>query len=347
MRILVTGGAGYIGSHTTVQLLQADHDVVILDALLNSSLAVLPRIRELAGREPGFEQADIRDAAALDRILETGITGGRFDAVVHFAGLKAVGDSVAAPLAYWDANVGGSNVLLRAMQRHGVRRIVFSSSATVYGHGEPPLDETAAIGPINPYGQTKLAVERMLQDLAASDPAWHVSILRYFNPVGAHPSGRIGEDPRDTPNNLMPYITQVAVGRRERLQVFGDDYPTMDGTGVRDYIHVVDLARGHLAALEHLTQSGGVHVHNLGTGRGHSVLEVVRTFEESTGRVVPFSIAPRRSGDAVAVWAATDRARRDLGWESELDLAAMCRDAWNWQSRNPYGYGENERTGTG
>jgi UDP-glucose 4-epimerase len=339
MPILVTGGAGYIGSHTVVELLQAGHDVTIVDSLQNADPAVLPRIAELGGRAPEFLRLDIRDERGLDAAFAAGMGGSPFEAVVHFAGLKAVGESVRNPIGYWDTNVNGTLVLLRTMQRNSVHRIVFSSSATVYDAGNPsPLDEDSPTGPINPYGETKLAIERILAALCASDPCWRVSVLRYFNPVGAHPSGRIGEDPRDTPNNLMPYITQVAVGRREQLQIFGDDYPTPDGTGVRDYIHVVDLARGHLAALRYLETHAGHHVHNLGTGRGSSVLELLEAFETASGCAIPRKVVTRRPGDAAAVWARTERARDDLGWTAEFDLATMCRDAWNWQRLNPQGY---------
>ena len=339
IRILVTGGAGYIGSHTVIELLEAGHQVAIVDSLANAHPAVLPRIARLANATPAFHQVDIRDRDGLDAVFEGGIDGAGFDAVIHFAGLKAVGESVAKPLEYWDCNVHGSAVLLQTMERHAVRTLVFSSSATVYGNdAQPPFDENLPTAPINPYGQTKLAVERMLRDLPGTGADWRISILRYFNPVGAHASGQIGEDPSDIPNNLMPFITQVAVGRRERLSVFGSDYGTPDGTGVRDYIHVVDLARGHLAALQFLTANAGCHVHNLGTGRGNSVLEVIRAFEKASGRAIPFDLVARRSGDAAAAWADTERAQVELGWQAEFDLDAMCADAWRWQQRNPDGY---------
>jgi UDP-glucose 4-epimerase len=336
----VTGGAGYIGSHTVVELLARGHDVAIVDSLENAHPAVLPRIAELGGREPPFHRLDVRDETGLAEVFARGVSGGAFEAVVHFAGRKAVGESVADPLAYWDANVNGAIVLLRVMQKAAVQRIVFSSSATVYDcEAEPPLRENGPTGPINPYGETKYAIERMLTALPIADPAWRVSILRYFNPVGAHPSGRIGEDPADTPNNLMPFVTQVAVGRREKLRVFGNDYPTPDGTGVRDYIHVVDLALGHVAALEFLARKAdGCHVHNLGTGRGTSVLEMIHAFEAASGRRIPHEIVERRPGDAAAVWADPAKAARELGWSARLDLAAMCRDAWRWQQANPGGY---------
>jgi UDP-glucose 4-epimerase len=318
--------------------------VAILDSLENAHPAVLPRLARLGGAEPAFHRADIRDRDAVRAILAGGLGGQPFEAVVHFAGRKAVNESVADPLGYWSSNVTGTLVLLEELGRAGVKSFVFSSSCTVYGaDAAAPFDETLATAPINPYGRTKLAVETILRDLAEAEPDWRVSILRYFNPVGAHPSGDIGEDPNDVPQNLMPFITQTAVGRREELAVFGDDYDTPDGTCIRDYIHVVDLARGHIAALDFLGRATGCHVHNLGTGTGHSVLEVVAAFERATGRPVPHRIAPRRAGDIMAAWADTTLAERDLAWRAELDLDAMCRDAWNWQQKNPQGYG-NEAT---
>ncbi len=335
IRILITGGAGYIGSHTVVELLAGGHHVSIVDSLLNAHPAVLPRIAALGGKVPDFHQVDIRDRSALGRVLDEG-----FDAVIHFAGLKAVGESVSAPLDYWDTNVSGSLILLQEMRRTGVQTLVFSSSCTVYGNNaEAPFAEDLPTAPINPYGETKLAVERMLAALAAAESDWRLASLRYFNPVGAHPSGEIGEDPFGIPDNLMPYITQVAVGRRPQLQVFGNDYDTPDGTGVRDYIHVVDLARGHVAALEYLAGHPGHSIHNLGTGRGHSVLEVVQAFERASGRRIPYVIAPRREGDSAAAWADTRHAEAALGWKAKRDIHAMCRDAWNWQRRNPNGFG--------
>jgi UDP-glucose 4-epimerase len=301
---------------------------------------VLARLARLSGRSPQFHQVDIRAREALRAVIEAGIEGGPFDAVIHFAGLKAVGESIENPLGYWSTNVTGTLILLEELDRARVHRFVFSSSATVYGNDHaPPFDETLATGPINPYGRTKLAVEAVLQDLAAADPRWAISVLRYFNPVGAHPSGEIGEDPNGIPNNLMPFITQVAVGRRAELAVFGDDYATADGTCIRDYIHVVDLARGHVAALDFLSERHGCHVHNLGTGNGYSVKEVIAAFEKATGRPLPHRIAPRRAGDAPAAWADTSRATAELGWQAEHDIDAMCRDAWNWQQRNPTGFG--------
>jgi UDP-glucose 4-epimerase len=336
MTLLVTGGAGYIGSHTVLELLAAGRDVLVLDNLCNSSRESLRRVAELAGREPAFVQGDVRDRALLDRIFsDTPIEG-----VVHFAGLKAVGESVREPLRYYDTNVAGSLALAGSMAAAGVRRLVFSSSATVYGDpARVPIDETCPKGtPANPYGASKLMTERILQDLARSDPRWSIALLRYFNPVGAHPSGRIGEDPQGIPNNLLPYIAQVAVGRLERLSVFGGDYPTADGTGVRDYIHVVDLAQGHLAALDYLDAHPGAHVWNLGTGAGYSVLDMIRAFEAASSRPIPYTIAPRRAGDIAACWADPDKARRELGWQARLGLPRMMEDTWRWQSRNPRGY---------
>ncbi|HSG90597.1 MAG TPA: UDP-glucose 4-epimerase GalE [Pseudomonadales bacterium] len=344
MRILVTGGAGYIGSHTVIELLEGGHDVAILDSLENAHPAVLSRLERLAGRTPVFHHADIRDREVLRAILEGGLSGAPFDAVIHFAGRKAVNESVADPLGYWNTNVAGTLVLLEELGRAGVKSFVFSSSCTVYGNDAvPPFDETLATAPINPYGRTKLAAETILKDLAVADPEWRISILRYFNPVGAHPSGDIGEDPNGIPQNLMPFITQVAVGRREELAVFGDDYDTPDGTCIRDYIHVVDLARGHVAALDFLATASGCNIHNLGTGNGSSVLEMVAAFETATGQRIRRRIAPRRAGDTEAAWADTTRASSDLAWRAEHDLETMCRDAWRWQQQNPNGYGNEDR----
>ena len=335
MRLLVTGGAGYVGSHAAVALLAAGHEVVILDNLSNSRRAAVDRVSELAGRPVAFHQVDLLDESGLEGVF----ADARFDAVVHFAGLKAVGESVEQPLRYYHNNVGGTVALCRAMARHGVLRMVFSSSATVYGaSGTPPLTEDAPLGPTNPYGWTKYMIERLLRDQAAADPSWRIAILRYFNPVGAHASGRIGEDPQDVPNNLLPYVAQVAVGRLPELRIFGGDYPTPDGTGVRDYIHVVDLAEGHVNALKWLDTGSGVGTWNLGTGRGHSVLEVISAFEAASGRAVPHRIGERRPGDVAACWADPSRARAELGWTATRDLATMCADAWRWQSGNPRGY---------
>ncbi|NMG29066.1 UDP-glucose 4-epimerase GalE [Aromatoleum evansii] len=334
--VLVTGGAGYIGSHTCVALLEAGHDVVVVDNLCNSKRAALDRVERIAGRAlRGFYCSDVRDAGALARVFAEQSV----DAVIHFAALKAVGESVAKPLAYYENNIGGLLVLLEAMDAAGVRRLVFSSSATVYGDpASVPIREDFPVGATNPYGRTKLMCEDVLRDLVAADARWHVALLRYFNPVGAHHSGLIGEDPNGIPNNLMPYVSQVAVGKLKELQVFGGDYPTPDGTGVRDYIHVVDLAAGHVAAVERMEGLPGVSCVNLGTGRGYSVLEVARAFERASGRTVPFRIVARRPGDVAACWADASQAEKVFGWRPRYDLDAMCRDAWRWQSQNPGGY---------
>ena len=339
-RLLITGGAGFIGSHTCLVLLEAGHQLVVLDNYSNSSPEALRRVVELAGAEAGERlqilEGDIRHAADLERAFSLG----SIDAVVHFAGLKAVGESVEQPLRYWDVNVSGSQRLLAAMVSHGCRTLVFSSSATLYGYPEAvPIPESAPIQPINPYGHTKAAVERMLSDVAASETGWRIACLRYFNPVGAHPSGRIGEDPNGIPNNLFPFISQVAVGRRERLQVFGGDWPTVDGSGVRDYIHVMDLAEGHLAAVQHLLGSGDqLLTLNLGSGRGHSVLEVLQAFEAACGRSIPHSVVDRRPGDAAITVADPGLAEQTLGWRTRRTLSEMCRDGWAWQAANPQGY---------
>jgi UDP-glucose 4-epimerase len=335
--ILLTGGAGYIGSHTCVEVLQAGWKAVIVDNLANSSPIAIDRIAAITGERPAFVEADVRDRAALDRVF----AAQRIDAVVHFAGLKSVGESVAQPVRYYDNNVTGTLVLIEAMAAHGVPRIVFSSSATVYGLAETmPLDESAPTGPINPYGRSKLMVEEILADQALADPAWRVLLLRYFRPVGAHASGLIGEDPVGVPNNLMPFVAQVAVGRHERLRVFGSDYLTPDGTGVRDYIHVVDLAAGHVAALRRILAADAPRTAtvNLGTGRGHTVLEVVRAFEIASGRSVPFEIVARRPGDVATCYADVTRARELIGWSAQRGLPEMCADAWRWQSANPQGF---------
>ncbi len=334
-RVLVTGGAGYIGSHTVLELLRAGWQAVALDNLCNASAESLRRVASIAGREAPLVRADVRDESALQALLRAQ----RFDAVIHFAGLKAVGESVAQPLAYYDNNVVGTVTLLRALSQAGVHRIVFSSSATVYG--DPlrlPIAEDARIDPANPYGRSKWMVEQLLGDLAASDARWSMGILRYFNPVGAHESGLIGEDPRGVPNNLMPFVSQVAVGARGGLSVFGGDWPTRDGTGVRDYIHVVDLARGHLAALDRTFAQPGAFTVNLGTGTGHSVLEMVRAFERASGRAVPYEIVARRPGDIAECYADASAAQALLGWRASLGIERMCADAWRWQSANPAGY---------
>ena len=339
-RLLITGGAGFIGSHTCLVLLEAGHELRVLDNYANSSPEALRRVVELAGSAAGGRLQVLEGDIRRDNDLERAFERGPIEAVVHFAGLKAVGESVAQPLRYWDVNVSGSQRLLAAMARHACRTLVFSSSATLYGYPTSvPIPESAPIQPINPYGHTKAAVERMLSDLAASEPGWRIACLRYFNPVGAHPSGRIGEDPNGIPNNLFPFISQVAVGRRERLQVFGGDWPTPDGSGVRDYIHVMDLAEGHLAALQHLL-SGDEQLLtlNLGSGRGHSVLEVLQAFEAASGRPIPHTLVARRPGDAAITVADPSLAEQTLGWRTRRSLSAMCRDGWAWQSANPRGY---------
>ena len=339
MRILVTGGAGYIGSHTIVELLSAGHDAVAVDSLVNSSRESLRRVAAISGREIPFHKVDIRDKEALDRVFSE---CGPFDAVIHFAGLKAVGESVAKPYEYYDNNIGGTLALIDVMRRNGCKNIIFSSSATVYGSPAViPITEECPKGECtNPYGQTKSMLEEILKDIQKADSGWNVVLLRYFNPIGAHKSGTMGEDPNGIPNNLMPYITQVAVGKRPELGVFGNDYDTPDGTGVRDYIHVVDLARGHVAALRALENKCGLAVYNLGTGRGYSVLEVVKAFESATGVKVPYSIKPRRPGDIATCYSDPSKALAELGWKAEHDIDDMCRDSWNWQKNNPDGYGK-------
>jgi UDP-glucose 4-epimerase len=334
--VLLTGGAGYIGSHTALALLERGVPVVVVDDLSNSSPIALARVRELSGTDVPFHEVDVRDGAALDRVF----AATPIRAVVHFAGLKAVGESVEQPLRYYDVNVRGTLELVAVMRRHGVRDLVFSSSATVYGDPERiPLDETSRLGATNPYGRTKLVVEQVLGDVAASEPGWRIALLRYFNPVGAHPSGRIGEDPAGIPNNLLPYVMQVAVGRREHVTVHGDDYPTPDGTGVRDYLHVDDLADGHVAALGALARIDGARAVNLGTGRGYSVLEVIAAARRASGQPIPAVIGPRRPGDIATSYADPSLAQELLGWKAQRDLDAMVADAWRWQSSNPQGYG--------
>lgn len=334
--VLVTGGLGYIGSHTCVELARAGYDLAIVDNLSNARRSVLERIQEQAvGRSIRFHHADVRDRGALQAIL----SAQPIAAVVHFAGLKAVGTSVREPLLYYDHNVAGSLALLQAMAASGVSRFVFSSSATVYGEPEHlPLTEAHPLRPVNPYGRTKLIVEHLLTDKAASDSAFSYAALRYFNPVGAHPSGRMGEDPQGLPDNLLPFIARVAVGKLPALRVFGNDYGTRDGTGIRDFVHVMDLARGHVAALEFLERERRSITANLGTGRGYSVLEAVKAFERASGKSIPTEIVARRPGDVAACYADASLAARELGWQSRLDLDAMCRDAWRWQSQNPDGY---------
>ncbi len=339
MRVLVTGGAGYIGSHTVVELLLAKHQVVIVDNLSNSSRKVPERIEMICKKKAEFHELDLLNRPALDRLM----ADGNFSAVIHFAGLKAVGESVEKPLAYYENNVGGTLNLLLSMAKYGVKNLVFSSSATVYGDPEKvPIDEQAALNPTNPYGRTKLMIEEILKDLQASDKQWNIVLLRYFNPIGAHESGLIGEDPRGIPNNLLPYVSQVAVGRRAQLLVFGNDYDTPDGTGVRDYIHVVDLALGHLRALEVIEKNPGLLCCNLGTGIGYSVLEVVDAFSRASGTEIPYTIVPRRAGDIATCYADPSFACEILGWRAERDLLSMCADAWRWQSQNPEGYGEDD-----
>jgi UDP-glucose 4-epimerase len=334
--ILVTGGAGYIGSHTCVELLDAGHAVTVFDNFCNSSPESLRRVARITGKTPQVVQGDIRDGAALRRAL----AASGAVAVIHFAGLKAVGESVEQPLAYYDNNVVGTLRLLEAMRDAAVKTLVFSSSATVYGDPQRlPLTEDHPLSATNPYGRSKLMIEEILRDLHRSDASWRISLLRYFNPVGAHASGLIGEDPRGMPNNLMPFVAQVAVGKREFLNVWGNDYPTPDGTGVRDYIHVVDLARGHLKALERLQQHAECLAVNLGTGTGYSVLEMVRAFEAASGRPVPYQVAARRAGDIASCYADPARALQLLGWKAERGLQAMCEDGWRWQSANPQGFG--------
>lgn len=337
MRVLVTGGAGYIGSHTCVELLNAGHDVVVVDNLSNSCRESLRRVAQITGREVRLEVADIRDRAALQRIF----AAQPVDAVVHFAGLKAVGESVQQPLRYYQNNVEGTLTLLDVMSEHGVFNLVFSSSATVYGDPHTvPIREDFPLSATNPYGRSKLMIEEILRDLGVASEQWHIALLRYFNPVGAHASGLIGEDPNGIPNNLMPYVTQVAVGKLAQLSVFGDDYPTPDGTGVRDYIHVVDLAVGHLRALDKLATQKGVVAYNLGTGNGYSVLQMIAALEKASGRTVSYKIVGRRPGDVASCYADPTFASNELGWQAERGVEEMARDAWNWQSKNPQGYGD-------
>jgi UDP-glucose 4-epimerase len=335
MAILVTGGAGYIGSHTCVQLLEAGYEIVVLDNLSNSKPEALKRIQEITGKSLEFVRGDLLDRELVADIFKKYA----IDAVIHFAGLKAVGESVAIPLRYYNNNIAGTVVLLEEMQNAGVKNIVFSSSATVYGLTEKmPIREDTPLGATNPYGRTKLMIEEILGDVYVSDKSWNIILLRYFNPVGAHISGRIGEDPNGIPNNLMPFISQVAVGKLKELKVFGKDYPTVDGTGVRDYIHVVDLADGHIKALKKLEQKPGLKVYNLGTGRGTSVLEMVSAFHEATGIPIPYTIAPRRPGDIAMCYADPSKAAEELGWKAGKTVRDMCEDTWRWQSANPTGY---------
>lgn len=335
MKILVTGGAGYIGSHTCLELLQAGYEVVVVDNLSNSKEESLKRVQELAGKTLEFHKVDLLDKEALKAVFDSA----SIEAVVHFAGLKAVGESVTIPLHYYHNNVTGTLVLCEVMERHGVKNIVFSSSATVYGDPHTvPITEDFPLSPTNPYGRTKWMIEEILRDLHRTDEAWNIALLRYFNPVGAHPSGRIGEDPNGIPNNLLPYIAQVAVGKLSELPVFGNDYPTPDGTGVRDYIHVVDLSVGHLAALLKLTSNPGIVTYNLGTGRGFSVLEMVSAFEKASGKKIAYNIVGRRAGDIASCYADPSKAKKELDWSADKGIDEMCADSWHWQSSNPNGY---------
>ena len=335
MTILVTGGAGYIGSHTCVELLGAGYSVIVLDNLCNSSREALSRVMSITGKKLAFYEGDMMDAALVQRIFKEN----RIDAVIHFAGLKAVGESVSIPLQYYTNNITGTLTLLNAMKAAGVKKMVFSSSATVYGTPETvPIREDFPLSCTNPYGRTKLMIEDILRDLAVSDPDWNIALLRYFNPIGAHESGRIGENPNGIPNNLMPFITQVAIGKRRELGVFGNDYGTCDGTGVRDYIHVVDLAKGHIKALEKLPEIKGAVPYNLGTGHGYSVLQVVAAFEKASGKKIPYKILARRPGDIAECYADSSKAQRELGWKAEKGIEDMCKDSWRWQSQNPNGY---------
>lgn len=334
MAILVTGGAGYIGSHTCIELLLSGEEIIIVDNFSNSKPRVLELISEISGKDFGFCKADISDEAAIEKLFSEN----DIDSVIHFAGLKAVGESVAKPIEYYRNNISGTLVLCDVMRRHGCKKIVFSSSATVYGTpASVPITEDFPLSTTNPYGSTKLMIEMILQDICKSDPEWSVALLRYFNPIGAHKSGKIGEDPNGIPNNLMPYIMQVAVGKLPKLRVFGDDYATPDGTGVRDYIHVVDLAKGHLCAIEKLRSSKGAHVYNLGTGTGYSVLDVVRAFEETSGVKIPYEIAERRAGDIAENYADSSKALKELGWRAERRLSEMCEDSWRFIKNNPNG----------
>ncbi len=337
MKVLVTGGAGYIGSHTCVQLLDAGYEVVIVDNLCNSSQEAVNRVAALTGKSPVFYEADVCDEVALDQIF----TEHAIDSVIHFAGLKAVGESVQIPLSYYENNIGSTLSLCKVMAKHQVKKLVFSSSATVYGMPETvPIREDFPLSCTNPYGRTKLMIEEILRDLYVSDNEWDIALLRYFNPVGAHKSGMIGEDPKGIPNNLMPYISQVAIGKLECLSVFGSDYDTPDGTGVRDYIHVVDLADGHLKALEKLNEHVGVVTYNLGTGHGYSVLDMVKAFEKASGNPLPYKLCDRRPGDVAACYADPAKARAELGFEAVHTLDEMCEDTWRWQQKNPNGYNQ-------
>ncbi|WP_103663786.1 UDP-glucose 4-epimerase GalE [Gracilimonas amylolytica] len=335
MKVFVTGGAGYIGSHTVLELLTAGHDVIVIDNLSNSSYEAIKRVERITSKEVTFYEEDLLNKQAVQKIFKEH----EIDSVIHFAGYKAVGESVAKPLMYYNNNITSTLILCEVMKEFGVHNLVFSSSATVYGDPETvPITEDFPLSATNPYGRTKLFIEYILKDLHVSDSTWNISLLRYFNPVGAHKSGLIGEDPNDIPNNLMPYISQVAVGKLEKLSVFGGDYPTADGTGVRDYIHVVDLAVGHLKALEKLESNPGLIVHNLGTGKGSSVLDMVKAFENASGKKVPYEITDRRPGDIAECYADPTKAENELNWKAERNITQMCEDTWRWQSKNPNGY---------
>lgn len=335
MNVLVTGGAGYIGSHTVLELLNEGHEVIVIDNLSNSSKEALRRVQEITGKDVTFYKEDLLNKQQVDNIF----TNHSIDSVIHFAGYKAVGESVAKPLMYYDNNITGTIYLCEVMNKHKVRNIVFSSSATVYGDPHKvPITEDFPLSATNPYGRTKLFIEYILKDLHVADESWNIALLRYFNPVGAHKSGKIGEDPNDIPNNLMPYVSQVAVGKLKELAIFGDDYPTHDGTGVRDYIHVVDLAIGHLKALTKLNSNPGLSVYNLGTGKGSSVLDMVKAFEKASGKKIPYKIAPRRPGDIAECYADPSKAEKELGWKATRNIEEMCEDTWRWQSKNPNGY---------
>ena len=336
MNILVTGGAGFIGSHTLIELIAAGHNPVVVDNLSNASPEAIHRVEKIVGQSIPFYEVDIRDREGLEKVF----SNHTFDCCIHFAGLKAVGESVQKPWEYYENNIGGTLVLVDVMRKHGLKNIIFSSSATVYGAPETmPITEDCPKGTVtNPYGQTKSMLEQVLTDIQKADPQWNVVLLRYFNPIGAHKSGTIGEDPNGIPNNLMPYITQVAVGKLQQLGVFGNDYPTHDGTGVRDYIHVVDLAKGHVCALSAIEKKCGLAVYNLGTGQGYSVLDLVHAFEKATGVKVPYVIKPRRSGDVAECWSDPSKAARELGWKAQYGIEDMCEDAWRWQKNNPNGY---------
>lgn len=335
MAVLVTGGAGYIGSHTVLELLNEGKQVVVVDNLSNSSAESLNRVHQITGRKPFFYQIDLINKAALDEVFKEH----KIDSVIHFAAFKAVGESVEKPFKYYRNNMDGTLVLFEIMKKHGVKDLVFSSSCTVYGEPDTvPITEDSPLSAVNPYGRTKLFNEYMLRDFYKADNSLNIALLRYFNPVGAHKSGIIGEDPNGIPNNLMPYISQVAVGKLEKLSVFGGDYATHDGTGIRDYIHVVDLAKGHLKALEKVESDSGLVIYNLGTGKGSSVLDMVKAFEQASGIEIPYQVVDRRPGDAAAIWADTTKAEKELGWKAELDILDMCKDTWRWQSNNPNGY---------